>query len=282
MTTYIHGHGGFLGSHLERLIGHDEERADTLVNCAARVGGIAVNEAEPADMLTSNICAAIGAFELAIKKKIRTLINFGSTCAYSPECRVPFKPEDYLKGEVEVTNGGYAEAKRMIYRMGRYYEQQYGIRSLYLVMPNLYGPGDRFDHTSHVIPAMIQKMVVAKADGTPELTFRGTGTAEREFLFVEDAARLVGRVLEEKSSFDWQRLPIHLTSGETILIKDLAALIATLTGYAGEIRWDRTQSDGQKKRLLEKGLQLEPGTSLEEGLSRTIASVGIDKTGVGV
>ncbi len=261
----IFGDKGFLAQHVKKTCGGIIVPR-TLINCAGKVHGIGVNQKSNADMLFCNLASAMEAFEVARLNSYRRIVNFGSACAYSGEVHSPFKPKDYLKGDPEPTNAGYAEAKRMIYKMGRMHEEQYGIKSLYLVMPNLYGPGDHFDATGHVIPNMIERMVKARDKQQKEITFRGTGDPIREFLYVGDAAQLIEQALWTQDTKE----PVHLTSGRYTTIKELADLIKELVEYKGEIKWDATQADGQKKRILQKGLQLEHSTTLREGLCQTI------------
>lgn len=244
----------------------DRTRGDVAINCAGRTRGIAGNIARPADMITANLKPAMQVFDMAQQMGVRRVVNFGSTCAYSPEVPTPFKPEDYLKGDPEPTNGAYAVAKRTIYVMSRAYADQCQMDNLYLVMPNLYGPGDHFTSDGHVIPSIIMKMDQAIKDGSP-ITLFGTGAAEREFLYVEDAAQMIMQATDNI----YARRPVHISSGETITVKDLAALIAGLMGFRGEILWDATKPDGQLKRLLAKDIVPVQPTALEEGLKKTIS-----------
>lgn len=254
----IVGRHGFLGTALQSQLRHNPE-SKILVNCAARVGGIEENRDHPSEMFRANLESAFESYQRAITGKKKLIVNFGSTCAYSPESRVPFQSKDYLKGDPEVTNAGYAEAKRAIYRMGKFY----GIRSLYLVMPNLYGPGDK---SSHVIPEIISKVYLARQKSCKVLKMFGTGRAEREFLFVDDAAKLIKEAIIQEKSLE----PVHLTSGQTITIRVLAETICRLMDYDGKLEWDKTKPDGQIKRKLERGRQLENPTRMEDGLKWTI------------
>ena len=249
------------------------------VNAAGRVRGIEGNMREPALMISGNLGIALKIFEDAVRGGVKRVVNFGSTCAYSPRSGVPFRVEDYLEGEPAGTNGAYAWAKRMVYVMSRAYAKQYGMDNLYLVMPNLYGPGN-FKHTDgHVIPEMVRKVDRAIVEGGGEVVFLGSGMAEREFLYVEDAADLVVKAVEEVHSGD----PVHLTSGGgTITIRELAGLLKRLMGYEGELAWDVTKPDGQMRRLLSPGITHPDPVSFKEGLRKTIESYRREKVGGGL
>lgn len=229
--------------------------------------GIQGNKAFPAEMLSENIETAIDIFNQAtIDKRKRRVVNFGSTCAYSPSVQAPFMPTEYMQGDPEPTNYGYAMAKRTIYAMSVVYGDQYGMDNLYLVLPNLYGPGCRFTGSMHVVPDMIVKVQKAIDSGASQVAFLGTGKPEREFLFIEDAVKLILKAIEECHT----HLPVNITSGELISIKALAALICETMGYEGEIVFDQKSPDGQLVRCLAKGVHLDHPTTLREGILETV------------
>lgn len=264
----LFGENGFLGQALKSWCnGTQDFKSRVWINCRARVMGIGGNQKYHALLLRDNLRSALDIFNQAEFYGYPRIVNFGSTCAYSPEVDCPFRPEDYLKGEPEATNYGYAMAKRMIYTIGKTYSQQYGMDNLYLVMPNLYGPGYKVTEHMHVIPDMIRKVQEAIDSKAEEISFWGSGEAEREFLYVEDAAKLVLKAVEECHTQD----PVHLTSGQMITIKALAGLICQKMGYEGTVWWDTTKPDGQLQRKLATGLELEDKISLDFGLDQTIA-----------
>lgn len=268
MNYALFGEKGFLGNALKpHCLGLANFSSEVWINARARVMGIGGNQKFPADLLTRNLKSAIEVFEQAVAYDRKRVVNFGSTCAYSIDAPVPFQPKDYLVGEPEPTNSGYAIAKRTIYSMSRAYNQQYGMDNLYLVMPNLYGPGCHFGPYNHVIPDMIEKVQAALACYATEIVFRGTGSPEREFLYITDAVQLILRAIRECHSPE----PVHLTSGQVVTIKQLAEKICWKMGFKGHIRWDASFPDGQLKRTLATGLEWVRPMSLDDGLDSTIA-----------
>lgn len=265
MNYHLFGERGFLGSAL-RPYCKGNQTSPVWINCMAKVMGIKGNKEHPATMMTENLKSAIEVFELAVPNKCKRIINFGSTCAYAKNAFTPFHPYMYMQGEPEATNYGYAMAKRAIYALSNVYSQEFGMDNLYLVMPNLYGPGCHFRPNNHVIPEMIMKIQKALDQHAPQIVFMGTGSAQREFLYIEDAVKLVLQAIEECHTPDL----VHLTSGQLITIRDLAQMLCDIMGFAGSIGWDMVGPDGQMRRQLARGLQLEHDTSLEEGLAATV------------
>ena len=199
-------------------------------------------------------------------------VSVGTVCSYPKLTPVPFREDDLWNGYPEETNAPYGLAKKMLLVQGQAYRQQYGFRSIYLLPVNLYGPRDSFaPESAHVIPALITKCLDAVESGARMITVWGTGTATREFLYVEDAAE--GIVLAAER-YDGEE-PVNLGSAMEIPIRDLVGLIAKLTGFEGEIRWDHSKPDGQPRRLMdvsraERGFGFKAKTSFEDGLRRTI------------
>jgi len=186
---------------------------------------------------------------------------------------VPFREDDLWNGYPEETNAPYGLAKKMMLVQSQSYRQQYGFNSIYLLPANLYGPGDNFDlETSHVIPALIRKCVEARRAGLPAIEVWGSGQASREFLYVEDCA---AGIVQAAALYD-DSDPVNLGNGREVVIRDLVELIARLTGFTGEVKWLSHKPDGQPRRRLDTTRALErfgfrAGTSLEDGLRRTIA-----------
>lgn len=256
--------------------GQERSAVDMVIHLAARVGGIGANRLYPADFFYSNLMMSVPLLHEAWRAGVGKFVAIGTVCSYPKYAPVPFKEEDLWNGYPEETNAPYGLAKKMLLVQSQAYRQQYGFNSIFLMPVNLYGPRDNFDpQSSHVIPALIRKFVEATGPGgSPSggpVVVWGTGTATREFLYVEDAAE--GIVLAAER-YDGPH-PVNLGSGTEISIKDLAGLIARLVGYRGEVQWDATKPDGQPRRRLdttraEKLFGFRARTRLEEGLRRTI------------
>jgi GDP-L-fucose synthase len=203
---------------------------------------------------------------------VEKFIAIGTICAYPKFTPVPFREEDLWTGYPEETNAPYGIAKKALLVQAQAYRQQYGFNGVYLLPVNLYGPGDNFNpESSHVIPALIKKFIEAKDKGEDAVEIWGTGRATREFLYVDDAADGIVRASEHLETSE----PVNLGAGFEISIKDLAELIARLTGFKGQLVWNTSQPDGQPRRCLdttraERLFGFRARTSLEDGLRRTI------------
>jgi GDP-L-fucose synthase len=211
--------------------------------------------------------------EEARRAGVRKFVAIGTICAYPKFAPVPFKETDLWNGYPEETNAPYGMAKKMLLVQAQAYRQQYGFPAISLLPVNLYGPRDNFDpETSHVIPGMIAKFVEARRAGRSELTMWGTGKPTREFLFVRDAAE---GILLATERYDHSE-PVNLGAGFEISIRQLADVIARLTGYSGRIAWDTSRPDGQPRRSLdvaraEQQFGFHATTAFEDGLRETIA-----------
>src|SRR3954471_17797729 len=294
----VTGGGGFLGSHLvERLEAEGQEvfvprqadydlthedavarlfadaRPQTLIHLAAEVGGIGANRANPGRYWYANLMMGAHLIEQARVSKLEKLVLAGTICAYPKFAPVPFKEDDLWDGYPEETNAPYGVAKKALLVGAQSYREQYGLNAIYLLPVNLYGPRDNFDlETSHVIPALIRKMVEAQERGEREVVLWGTGEPTREFLYVDDCVDGILAATERYDGAD----PVNLGTGEEIRIRDLAELIAELTGYDGEVVWDTSRPDGQPRRKLdttraEERFGFHAQTSFRDGLARTIA-----------
>jgi GDP-L-fucose synthase len=210
--------------------------------------------------------------EAARQEGVQKFVAVGTVCAYPKFTPVPFKEEDLWNGYPEETNAPYGIAKRFLLVQAQAYREQYGFNAIYLLPVNLYGPRDNFDpERSHVIPALIKKMVDAKLEGKKDVVVWGTGKASREFLYVENAAEGVLLATEKYDKPD----PVNLGASREITIKELVDLIAQLVGYDGKIVWDNSKPDGQPRRCLDtskakKEFGFEARTDFKEGLKRTI------------
>jgi GDP-L-fucose synthase len=245
---------------------------DIVIHLAAKVGGIGFNKKYPATLFYENAIMGIQLMEAARKEGIQKFVAVGTVCAYPKHTVVPFREEDLWNGYPEETNAPYGISKKILWVQAKAYREQYGFNAIYLLPVNLYGPRDNFDpEQSHVIPALIKKMVDAKSEGKKEVVVWGTGKASREFLYVEDAAEGILLATEKYNKSD----PINIGAGKEITIMELVELIARLTEYKGKIINDASKPDGQPRRCLDtskakKEFGFEAKTDLREGLKRTI------------
>ena len=245
---------------------------DVVIHLAAKVGGIGFNRKYPATLFYDNAVMGIQLMEAARQEGVQKFVAVGTVCAYPKYTPVPFREEDLWNGYPEETNAPYGIAKKILLVQAQAYRQQYGFNAVFLLPVNLYGPRDNFDpESSHVIPALIKKMVDAKLEGKKEVVVWGTGKASREFLYVEDAAEGILLAAEKYDKPD----PVNLGVGKEITIRELVNLIAELVGYEGKILWDTSRPDGQPRRCLEtsrakKEFGFEAKTDFVRGLERTI------------
>lgn len=227
---------------------YDDLRPDVVLHLAAVVGGIGANRAHPGEFFYDNLIMGLQLMEVARQRGVEKFVAVGTVCAYPKFTPVPFLEDDLWNGYPEETNAPYGLAKKMLLVQGQAYRRQYGFNSIFLIPVNLYGPGDKFDpHVSHVIPALIKKCIDAKATGTPEVVVWGDGSSTREFLYVEDAAEGILLATEFYAEPD----PVNLGSGHEITIRDLAHMIAKMTGFRGRFRWDHSQPGGQPRRRVD-------------------------------
>ena len=221
--------------------------ADLIIHMAAKVGGIGFNREKPGELFYDNIIMGVQLMEAARKAGVEKFVAIGTICAYPKFAPVPFKEENLWLGYPEETNAPYGLAKKMMLVQAQSYRQQYGFNAIYLLLTNLYGPGDNFDFkSSHVIPALIKKTYEVKMKSLSELKVWGTGRASREFLYVEDAALAIVLATEKYDGFE----PVNIGSGEEITIKNLVKMMTKIIGFEGQIKWDKTKPDGQPKRKL--------------------------------
>jgi GDP-L-fucose synthase len=250
-----------------------EFRPDIVMHLAAEVGGIGANRDNPGRFFFANLAMGMLLIEQARIHRIKKFVQIGTICAYPKFTPVPFRESDLWNGYPEETNAPYGVAKKSLLVMCQSYREQYGLNAIYLLPVNLYGSRDNFHpHSSHVIPALIRKCVEARLAGQKQITAWGTGSASREFLYVEDCARGIVLSLEKYDSPE----PMNLGSGREITIKDLTELIARLSGFEGQIIWDPSKPDGQPRRCLDvsrakQAIGFTARTSLEDGLKKTIA-----------
>ena len=257
-------------SDIVRLL--DETQPDLVIHLAAVVGGIGHNQKNPGRFFYENLMMGSQLIEQSRLHGVKKFVATGTVCAYPKFTPVPFREEDLWNGYPEETNAPYGLAKKMMLVQSQAYRQQYGFNSIFLLPANLYGPGDNFDlESSHVIPALIRKCVEARRNGADFIEVWGSGKPSREFLYVEDCAEGIMKAAENYDGSE----PVNLGNGREVVIRDLVELIAKLTGFSGEIRWQADKPDGQPRRQLDTSRAFDrfgfkARTSLEEGLTRTI------------
>ena len=245
---------------------------ELLFHLAATAGGIGANRSNPGKFFYDNAIMGIQLIEEARKFGVEKTLVVGTICSYPNTPPVPFREEDLWNGYPEETNAPYGLAKKMLLVQAQAYREQYGMNVAYVLLVNLYGPRDNFDlETSHVIPALVRKMVEARDGGRDHIALWGTGKATREFLYVEDAAEGILLAMEryEKAA------PVNLGAGEEVSIRELAPMIQDIVGFKGELRWDPSKPDGQPRRKLDTTRAREEfgfvsKTSLLDGLKKTV------------
>ena len=249
-----------------------DARPQVVIHLAAVVGGIGANRENPGKFFYDNLMMGAQLMEEGRKAGVEKFVAIGTICAYPKFAPIPFKEDDLWNGYPEETNAPYGLAKKMLLVQAQAYRAQYGFNAVFLLPVNLYGPGDNFDPgSSHVIPALIKKFVHAVESGGSEVTVWGTGKATREFLYVDDCAHGVclAAARYEKPA------PVNIGAGFEISVKDLAGVIARLTGFKGRIVWDTSKPDGQPRRMLdtsraEAEFGFKARVHFEEGLKKTI------------
>lgn len=256
---------------IERML--DAARPDLVIHLAARVGGIGANREHPGSFFHDNLLMGVHLVEASRLRGVPKVVLLGTVCAYPKFAPVPFREESLWDGYPEETNAPYGLAKKMLLVQSQAYRQEYGYDSIFLLPVNLYGPRDHFDPAvSHVIPALIKKVVDAQEAGQGEITCWGDGSPTREFLHAADAAEGILLAAERHDTSE----PVNLGSGEEVTIKHLAETIARLCGFEGRITWDATKPNGQPRRRLdtskaERLFGFKARRSLEDGLRETIA-----------
>ena len=251
---------------------YELQRPDVVIHLAADVGGIGANMLHPGRFFYSNMAMGLHLIEQARQFKLKKFVQAGTVCAYPKFAPVPFREGDLWNGYPEETNAPYGVAKKALFVMLDAYYREYGLKSAVVVPVNLYGPGDNFDPTtSHVIPALIRKCEEARLSGNASITCWGTGSASREFLYVDDAAAGIIRAAEVME----EPIPINLGTGQEIPVCELVKQIAHECGFVGHIEWDASKPDGQPRRCLDTTrakelLNWTAKTALQQGIRNTI------------
>lgn len=260
---------------------YDDAQPDLVIHLAALAGGIGANRARPADFFYINLMMGVQLMHEAWMRGVEKFVAIGTICAYPKFTPLPFKEENLWSGYPEETNAPYGLAKKMLLVQAQAYREQYDFNAIYLLPVNLYGPRDNFNlETSHVIPALIRKFIEAQERGDKKVVLWGDGSPTREFVYAGDAAEAILLASEKYNDSE----PVNLGSGMEISIRDLAQLIARLTGYEGEFVWDTSKPNGQPRRALdvkraEAYFGFRAQMPFEEGLRRTIDWYGETRTG---
>ena len=291
---YIAGHKGMVGSAILRKLqeqGHSNfvfrtsseldltnqlsvqeffktEKPDYVFLAAAKVGGIYANNTYPAEFIYQNLMMQSNIIHQSYLNNVKKLLFLGSSCIYPKLAPQPMKEEYLMSGYLEPTNEPYALAKIAGIKMCQSYNRQYKTNYISLMPTNLYGPNDNYHlENSHVLPALIKKFHLAKAENQPYTEIWGTGTPKREFLYVDDLAEAALFLMENYNDSEI----VNVGTGEDISIKDLALLVKEIVGYSGDIKFDSTKPDGMPRKLLDisklKNLGWEPKISLTEGIA---------------
>lgn len=296
MKIYVAGHAGLVGSAIVRKIEKDgihtwvgatrselnlldrqsvynyvkEISPDAVIIAAARVGGIHANNTYPVEFLTENLQIEMSLLDACHAANTQKVLFLGSSCIYPRLASQPIKEEYLLTGELEPTNESYALSKIAGIKLVQSYRREYGRKWISVMPTNLYGIGDNFHpENSHVLPAMIRRFHEAKISELSTVTLWGSGTPRREFLHVDDLANACMFLLEEYDA----EIPLNVGCGVDITIKELAEIIAQVTGYQGSIEWDSSKPDGTPQKLLDtsriNSLGWKPSIPLEIGIRET-------------
>ncbi|MFZ4116281.1 MAG: GDP-L-fucose synthase family protein [Chthoniobacterales bacterium] len=245
----------------------DQEQPEVVLIAAARVGGIHANATYPAEFLHENLASAHNLIHEAYRHEVRRLLFLGSSCIYPREAPQPIKEESLLTLPLESTNEAYAIAKIAGLKLCQFYRQQYGVLFHSAMPTNLYGPGDNYHpENSHVLPALLCRFHEAQANKASSVTLWGTGKSRREFLHVDDLAAALLLLLNIENPPDW----INVGSGTDVTIRELAEMIAQITGFEGTLEWDTTRPDGTPRKLMDShklmALGWQPQFGLESGI----------------
>ncbi len=249
----------------------ERTQPELVIHLAARVGGIGANQQHPGTFFRDNMLMGVHVLDEAMRAKVAKVVLVGTVCGYPKFAKVPFRESELFDGYPEETNAPYGIAKRSLFVMAEAYRKEFGLNAICLLPTNLYGPGDNFElGSSHVIPAMIRKMVDAQRQGNAPVELWGDGSPTRDFLYVQDAARAI---VSAAASYD-RAEPINLGSGREVLMSHLAEQIQAVVGHQGRLRWDSNRPNGQPRRVLDASsaraaIGFEPQVELTEGLRRT-------------
>jgi GDP-L-fucose synthase len=246
-------------------------RPSLVIDAAARVGGIGANNSLPVEFLQDNTLIQSNLMRACHEAMVEKFVFLGSSCIYPRDSKQPIKEEYLMTGPLEITNSAYAVAKISGIELVNSYRKEFGRRWISLMPTNLYGRGDNFDlNSSHVLPALIRRFIEAEALEKEEVVLWGSGSPLREFLHVDDLANAVHLCFKNYDS----QIHLNIGSGNEISIKDLALLVAKISGFEGKIVWDKSKPDGTPRKVLDstrmRELGWEPRISLEQGIRDTV------------
>ena len=297
---YIAGHRGMVGSAIERKLrteGYNNiiyrtstemdlrnqdlvnsffsvDKPDYVILAAAKVGGIHANNTYRADFIYDNLMIEANIIHAAYLNKVQKLLFLGSSCIYPKMAPQPLKEEYLLSGYLEYTNQPYAIAKIAGIEMCDSYRSQYGCNFISAMPTNLYGTNDNYHpENSHVLPALIRRIIIAKKNNEPSVVIWGTGTPRREFMHVDDLADACFFLLQH---YNYAGL-VNIGWGEDVSIKELATIIASEVGYTGSLEFDTTKPDGTPRKLMDTAkltnIGWKPSIILQDGIKKTVAEV---------
>lgn len=293
---YVAGHNGLVGSAIVRKLKEDgyknvltfnskdfdlrtkegidyifsNYKIDYVFLSAARVGGILANSSRKAEFIYDNLAIQTNVIHKAYESDVKKLCFLGSSCIYPKLSEQPIREEYFLTGKLEETNDSYAIAKIAGIQMCKSYTEQYGFETINLMPTNIYGPNDNFSlESGHVIPALINKIHEAKVENQKEIVCWGTGSAKREFLYVDDLADACVYCMNNHTDPNI----INVGTGKDISIKELVYTLCSIIGYNGQVTWDHTKPDGMPRKLLDVSKLTAAGwsakTEFENGLAYT-------------
>ncbi|MFA4843166.1 MAG: NAD-dependent epimerase/dehydratase family protein, partial [Candidatus Omnitrophota bacterium] len=250
-----------------------EHQPEIIINCASHQGGLAYQGLYPATIFYDNIMMGANTMEAARLCQVKKYVNIIAGCAY-PACPVDgvLKEKDFEAGPMHETVESYGATKRAALAQSRAYRRQYGFMAVSLILINLYGPGEYFQpERSHALAALIRKFYEAKRDNLPEVVLWGSGSAVREWLYVDDAASGIVRATECYNDVE----PLNIAVGEGYTIRELASIIQEIVGFKGRIAYDLTKPDGALYKIgditrMKEALHWEPPTPIREGIRRTL------------
>jgi GDP-L-fucose synthase len=296
-AIFVAGHRGLVGSALLRALGRagyehlvvrsraeldlrdqrltreffETVRPEYVFLAAAKVGGIAANSARPAEFLFDNLAIQTNVIEAAYRTRVKKLLFLGSSCIYPRDAAQPIREAALLSGPLELTNEAYAVAKIAGIKLCQAYNREYGTNYLCAMPTNLFGPGDDYDlENSHVLPALIRKVVEAKETGKDRVIVWGTGTPRREFLYSDDLAEACLFLMRNVTA---QEIGSHINVGvgRDISIRELAEMVCEVVGFQGQLVFDSTKPDGTPRKLLDvsrlDALGFRAGTPLRAGIA---------------
>ena len=252
----------------------EAEKPQQVYLAAAKVGGIHANNVYRAQFLYENLMMEANVIHAAHTSGVDKLLFLGSSCIYPKLAPQPLVEDALLTGPLEPTNEPYAIAKIAGIKLCETYRHQYGANFISAMPTNLYGPGDNYDlETSHVLPALLRKIHMAKVHDHPSVPLWGTGSPKREFLHVDDLAEACVHLMDTYDGEAW----VNIGTGEDLSIKELAELICDIVGYDGQLDWDTSKPDGTPRKLMNvdrvNALGWKARIGLREGIERVYEAV---------